>query len=134
MQELQDLHPDAVVSLREIGAETVATVCRLSDTLTEPKKNFVATNERSLEQAQANEKAWIAQYMPMTTPVGFVTLPLTIAGYLWTTSPPERYVSSVRCVLFRGSQVLVFHDKTGTANLLPGGRCEPGTSVRGPGL
>ena len=66
MQELQDLHPDAVVSLREIGAETVATVCRLSDTLTEPKKNFVATNERSLEQAQANEKAWIAQYMPMT--------------------------------------------------------------------
>jgi len=37
-----EVRADATVSLREITTETTATICSLSDTLTEPKKNYVA--------------------------------------------------------------------------------------------
>jgi hypothetical protein len=58
MQHVPEVQPEAIVTLREITTETVATICGLADTLTEPKKNYVASNERSLAQARANEKAW----------------------------------------------------------------------------
>ena len=75
----------------------------------------------------------IADFLTELTPVaegtavwGDGTLPLSISGYVSAESPPQQYVSSVRCVLFRESEVLVFKDKTDSVHLLPGGRCEPG--------
>lgn len=43
--------PDAVVSLREITAETLRPIIRLSDTLTPPKKTMVAPNAVSIAEA-----------------------------------------------------------------------------------
>lgn len=45
------------VSLREITMETVMGICLLSDTLTEPKKYFVAPNVYSLAQAHFHKYA-----------------------------------------------------------------------------
>jgi ADP-ribose pyrophosphatase YjhB (NUDIX family) len=49
---------------------------------------------------------------------------LRIRGYLTEEMPPLRSVSSVRAVVLRGEQVLVFRDRGGRAHLLPGGRRE----------
>ena len=42
-EEKTEVTATANVSLREVNADTVGAVCGLSNTLTEPKKNFVAT-------------------------------------------------------------------------------------------
>jgi ADP-ribose pyrophosphatase YjhB (NUDIX family) len=49
---------------------------------------------------------------------------LRIRGYLTEEPPPPGYVSSVRAVVLRGDDVLVFRDKGGAWHLLPGGRRE----------
>jgi ADP-ribose pyrophosphatase YjhB (NUDIX family) len=49
---------------------------------------------------------------------------LRIRGYLTDQAPPLAYVSSVRAVVLRGDDVLVFRDKGGAPHLLPGGRRE----------
>ena len=49
MQERSNVSRDSVVSLREITPELVRPVCRLSDTLTEPQKSAVTSNEISLD-------------------------------------------------------------------------------------
>ena len=49
---------------------------------------------------------------------------LRIRGYLTEETPPLSAVSSVRAVVLRGEQVLVFRDRGGRAHLLPGGRRE----------
>ncbi len=74
MTEPSQLHPDAIVSLREITPEMISSVCSLSDTLVEPRKNFVATNERSLAQGQAHEKAWYRAVYANDTLVGFLMI------------------------------------------------------------
>ena len=74
MRDLSQVRVDATVSLREITPETVPLICSLSETLTEPKKNFVASNERSLAQADTNEKAWYRAVYADDTPVGFVMI------------------------------------------------------------
>jgi diamine N-acetyltransferase len=68
-----DLGPEAEVSLREITAETVWTICRLSDTLT-PPKNMVAPNAMSIAEARFEEHAWFRAIYADDTPVGFVML------------------------------------------------------------
>jgi ADP-ribose pyrophosphatase YjhB (NUDIX family) len=55
-------------------------------------------------------------------------LPLQIVCYRDTTVPPIAYISSVRCVLLRDSDVMVQRDRT-TTHILPGGRREGDESV-----
>jgi len=70
----QTLGPYEEVSLREITAETVLGICLLSETLTEPKRNFVAPNAMSLAQAHFNPHAWFRAIYAGRAPVGFVMM------------------------------------------------------------
>lgn len=66
--------PSSEVTLQEITAETVFGICLLSDTLTEPKKNYVSPNEFSLAQAHFNPHAWFRAIYAGRAPVGFVMI------------------------------------------------------------
>ncbi|HSJ52775.1 MAG TPA: GNAT family N-acetyltransferase [Anaerolineae bacterium] len=66
--------PDAEVTLREITSETVHQVCRLSDTLTPPKKFMVAPNALSIAEAYFEPHAWFRAVYAGETPVGFLML------------------------------------------------------------
>jgi diamine N-acetyltransferase len=65
---------DAVVSLREVTAETVRTICKLSDTLSEAQQHMVAPNAVSIAEAHFSEHAWFRAIYADDTPVGFVML------------------------------------------------------------
>lgn len=65
---------DSAVTLEEINAETVRGIIMMSETLSEPKRYFVATNAISLAQAHFNDKAWFRAIYAGKTPVGFVML------------------------------------------------------------
>ncbi len=65
---------EAAISLREITAETVREICRLSETLTPPKKYMVAPNAVSIAQAHFEPHAWFRAIYADETPVGFVML------------------------------------------------------------
>ena len=60
------------VTLREITAETVRAVIRLS--VAESQKGFVAPNATSLSQALFSEEAWYRAVYLGDEPVGFVML------------------------------------------------------------
>jgi diamine N-acetyltransferase len=78
--------PEAEVSLREVTGETVRAVCRLSDTLTPPKKYMVAPNAVSIAQAHFEEHAWFRAVYAGETPVGFVMIyddPQAPEYFLW---------------------------------------------------
>jgi diamine N-acetyltransferase len=66
--------PTAAVSLREITGDTVHQICRLSDTLTAPKKFMVAPNAVSIAEAYFEPKAWFRAIYADEVPVGFVML------------------------------------------------------------
>ncbi len=66
--------PGEEVTLREITAKTVFGICLLSDTLTEPKRRFVAPNDISLAQAHFNPHAWFRAIYAGRTPVGFMMI------------------------------------------------------------
>jgi diamine N-acetyltransferase len=66
--------PEAEVSLREVTGETVRTICKLTDTLTPPKKHMVAPNAVSIAEAYFEEHAWFQAIYADETPVGFVML------------------------------------------------------------
>jgi diamine N-acetyltransferase len=68
------LGPYNDATLREITEDTVATICRLSDTLTEPQKFMVAPNAFSLAQALFNKKAWYRAIYAGKAAVGFIML------------------------------------------------------------
>ena len=72
--EKTEVTATANVSLREVNADTVGAVCGLSNTLTEPKKNFVANNAFSIAQAYFEPKAWFRAIYADEEPVGFVML------------------------------------------------------------
>jgi len=74
MSESAHVGRDAVVSLREITAETVVPVCKLSDTLEEPQTKMVAPNAVSIAQAHFEPHAWFRAIYADETPVGFVML------------------------------------------------------------
>jgi diamine N-acetyltransferase len=72
--DTRKLGPEAVISLREITAETVREVCNLSDTLTPPRKFMVAPNAVSIAQAHFSDNAWFRAIYADDTPVGFLML------------------------------------------------------------
>ncbi len=65
---------EAAISLREITAETVREICRLSETLTPPKRYMVAPNAVSIAQAHFEPHAWFRAIYADETPVGFAML------------------------------------------------------------
>ena len=62
------------MTLREITEDSVVTICRLTDTLTEPQKSMVAPNAISLAQALFEKKAWYRAIYAGKAAVGFVML------------------------------------------------------------
>jgi diamine N-acetyltransferase len=72
--DLPEPGSEASISLREITADTVREICRLTDTLTPPKRYMVAPNAVSLAQAYFEEHAWFKAIYADDTPVGFVML------------------------------------------------------------
>jgi len=68
------LGPYDPVSLQPITEDTVWGICQLSDTLSEPRKGFVATNAVSLAQAHFNPHAWFRAVHAGKAPVGFMML------------------------------------------------------------
>ncbi len=80
------LGPYTEVRLEPITDDTVWGICQLSDTLTEPRKNFVATNAVSLAQAHFNKHAWFRAIYAGKAPVGFMMIvddPETPEYFLW---------------------------------------------------
>ena len=63
--------PKDAVSLREINAETLGAIIRLSDTLSPAQKHMVATNAVSVAQAHFSPYAWFRAIYAGDTPVGF---------------------------------------------------------------
>ena len=74
MSEHPPLDRTAQVSLREITAETVVTICKLSDTLSPAHRRMVAPNGQSIAQAYFEPKAWFRAIYADETPVGFIML------------------------------------------------------------
>jgi diamine N-acetyltransferase len=74
MTKALNLSPDVVVSLREVTAETVRTICKLSDTLSDAQKRMVAPNAVSIAEAHFSAHAWFRAIYADDTPVGFVML------------------------------------------------------------
>jgi len=73
-EESPEPGPDAEITLREVTAETVREVCRLTDTLTPPRRYMVAPNAVSIAQAHFEPKAWFRAIYAGETPVGFLML------------------------------------------------------------
>jgi diamine N-acetyltransferase len=69
-----DPSPEAEVTLREITAETVREICKLSDTLEPPRSYMVAPNAVSIAQAYFEPKAWFRAIYAGDAPVGFLML------------------------------------------------------------
>jgi diamine N-acetyltransferase len=72
------------VSLREVTAETVRTVCALS--VAPDQRHFVATNAESIAEAYFSSEAWFRAVYAGETPVGFVMLsddPAKPEYFLW---------------------------------------------------
>jgi len=63
-----------VITLREVTAETVREICRLSDTLTAPQNRMVAPNAVSIAEAHFSKYAWFRAVYAGEKPVGFVML------------------------------------------------------------
>lgn len=63
-----------MVTLREITKDTVVQICKLSDTLLEGQKQFVAPNGQSIAQAHFSDKAWFRAIYADEEPVGFIML------------------------------------------------------------
>lgn len=64
--------PDSKVTLREVNADTVRTICDLA--VLEEQQQFVAPNAVSIAQAYFSEYAWFRAIYADETPVGFVML------------------------------------------------------------
>jgi 8-oxo-dGTP pyrophosphatase MutT (NUDIX family) len=56
------------------------------------------------------------------------TLPLRISVYRGTAAVPAELITSVRCLVQVGDEVVVCTDRDGTSHALPGGRRQPGES------
>ena len=74
MPDYPVLDRTAQVSLREITAETVRQICKLSDTLSPAQQRMVAPNGQSIAQAHFEPKAWFRAIYADETPVGFIML------------------------------------------------------------
>lgn len=87
---MSDIEPtvnqDARITLREVTAETVNAILRLS--VKEHQKQLVASNAVSIAQAHFRPEAWFRAIYADETPVGFVML---YDSHL-NTQPPEVWV------------------------------------------
>jgi len=86
------LSPDSKVTLREVTADTVRTICRLD--VHEAQRQFVAPNAVSIAQAYFSEHAWFRAIYAGKTPVGFLMLedqPEKPEYYLWRFMIDARY-------------------------------------------
>ncbi|WP_019506054.1 N-acetyltransferase [Pleurocapsa sp. PCC 7319] len=80
------------VTLREITADSVRTICNLS--VRDEQQKFVAPNAMSIAQAYFSEYAWFRAIYADTTPVGFLMLedkPEESEYYLWRFMIDARY-------------------------------------------
>jgi diamine N-acetyltransferase len=68
----KNAHPP--VSLKEITADTVTEICKLTDTLPQYQRKFVASNAYSIAQAYFEPKAWFRGIYAGDQPVGFMML------------------------------------------------------------
>ena len=83
---------ESLVSLREVNAETVRTICRLE--VNEQQKHFVAPNSHSIAQAYFEPKAWFRAIYADEIPVGFLMLyddPDVQEYFLWRYMIDGRY-------------------------------------------
>lgn len=81
-----DRAPLPDVSLREVTADTVRQICRLSETLAPNQQEMVAANAVSIAQAHFEPHAWFRAIYAADEPVGFVMLyddPERDSAYLW---------------------------------------------------
>jgi diamine N-acetyltransferase len=86
--------PQEEVTLREITDKTVFGICLLSETLTEPKRHFVAPNAISLAQAHFHPHAWFRAIYAGRAPVGFMMMvdnPDEPEYFLWRFMLAEPY-------------------------------------------
>ena len=86
MLEASAISLDAKVTLREITAETVRQICKLSDTLPDAQKKMVASNAVSIAQAHFEKFAWFRAVYADEEPVGFIMLydnPEKSEYFLW---------------------------------------------------
>jgi len=87
-----EITPESKVTLREITAETVRTICNLK--VSEYQNNFVAPNAVSIAQAYFHEDAWFRAICADDTPVGFLMLDKNTKKpeyFLWRLLIDERY-------------------------------------------
>jgi diamine N-acetyltransferase len=92
VDESQSITQTSTVSLREVTAETVSTICRLE--VNELQKHFVAPNALSIAQAYFEPKAWFRAIYADETPVGFLMLyddPEKPEYFLWRYMVDARY-------------------------------------------
>jgi diamine N-acetyltransferase len=85
---------DSEITLKEITRETVFPVIMLSETLSEPKRYFVAPNAVSLSQAHFSDNAWFRAIYAGRALVGFVMLSLDEAEaeyFVWRLMIAEPY-------------------------------------------
>ena len=71
-EDVASVGSDAVVSLREVTAETVRTICELA--VKPHQTRFVAPNAVSIAEAYFEPHAWFRAIYADETPVGFVML------------------------------------------------------------
>ena len=80
------------VTLREITADSVRTICQLS--VHDEQQKFVAPNGISIAQAYFSKYAWFRAIYADTTPIGFLMLedkPEEAEYYLWRFMIDARY-------------------------------------------
>jgi diamine N-acetyltransferase len=92
IDETPTITSNSMVSLREVTAETVRTICKLD--VSEAQKHFVASNSDSIAQAYFEPKAWFRAIYADETPVGFLMLfddPDNADYFLWRYMIDEHY-------------------------------------------
>ena len=62
------------IHFKRITAETVLTICQLSQTLSEEQQNAVADNAISIAQAHFSENVWMRAIYKDSVPIGFIML------------------------------------------------------------
>ena len=86
MSDHPAVSPDAEVTLQEVTRDTLRSVIRLSDTLSEQHQKFVASNLYSIAEAYVNEHAWVRAIYADDVPIGFLMLsdrPEEASYFLW---------------------------------------------------
>ncbi|MDQ4127205.1 MAG: GNAT family N-acetyltransferase [Actinomycetota bacterium] len=102
---------DARISLREVTAETVRTVCDLS--VAPDQRRLVASNAESIAEAYFSEAAWFRAVYADETPVGFLMLhddPEKPGYYLWRFMIAEEHQG--KGYGRRAMELLIEHVKT----------------------